>query len=437
MTEDKNYHKYERQRYEMDSFKRGFYIPSFFRLGINTYKNLEDLHALDSENFSIFFHEYIHFLQDITTTFGVVNTNIIVDKMKYFNTDIRIKGIKEFKVPYQINSNPEVNLNSEIQKIYLGDKTIEPNDIACLDVQECDSHIFLPSPYNKYLNYVKLSYKDINGNTKEMNFGGYHIMESMAHIGQNFIHETLHNKLPYHAAQMVAKKVYEAIGENDLYIFSLCDACLLTYQPGVSFLRVLKFMKDENFIPTNEFDVFDFVLKKIKLEGIPLLSQFSWASGFATLQLGGYFTTPLFDNEKKWIHTLLTNAHKLRASDPHFLIKLVNCIRSSKDMLMEVISKIGTPLMLNAENRPFFIPPRQSVSLDLKPERFSAIFEIFRLFEFGNTKCDLNDYCIVKDPDIVNETCDVPWSRCHDKDLCPYAAQWKTWGLSEFSPATA
>lgn len=99
MNNSPKLHKYEQLRYELNSQTRGTYAPSFFKLGVNTGKDLNHLDQLDIKSFSIFIHEYIHFLQDITTSFGLVNINIIVDKMKYFNNDILGKNVHEFRVP--------------------------------------------------------------------------------------------------------------------------------------------------------------------------------------------------------------------------------------------------------------------------------------------------------------------------------------------------
>jgi hypothetical protein len=353
--------------------------------------------------------------------------------MKYYNNDILTKNIITFEIPYEKDSNPGIKLNSETQKVYLGDKIPESSTIVKIEVEECDSDVYLPEPNNKYLRFVKLSYEAKNGEKKDVNFGGFCIMESMAHIAQNLICKTSHNVVPYQTAKLVANEIYDEIGKNDLFVFALCDACLMTYQPGVTFLRVLKVMKDEQFVPRNEYAVFDFVFK-FTLEGIPLLSHFSWLSGFANLQLLGYFTTPLFNNEKIWIDSLLKNAHKLRVKNPYFLIELINDGPISHSKIMELVSSIGTPLMFNSKGESWFTPPAECHALEIHPDRLSAIFEIFRLFEFGRAECGLTDYCNLHGTEIVDERCDYPWERCNDAKLCAYGAQWKTWKLTEFTP---
>ena len=60
----------------------GYYEPSFFRLHVSTTEKLSDLDALSIENKSVFIHEYVHFLQDLTTSFGLINLCNIVNIQK-------------------------------------------------------------------------------------------------------------------------------------------------------------------------------------------------------------------------------------------------------------------------------------------------------------------------------------------------------------------
>lgn len=274
-----------------------------------------------------------------------------------------------------------------------------------------------------------------DGDSFELNFGAYCILESMAHIGQNFFFNVPHNDVPYHCAELVAKNVYNIIGNNLLYVFALCDASLMTYQPGLIFLRALETMKQNKFIPQNEYEVYDYVFKNFKAETVNLMSHFSWLSGFSNLQILGYFTTPAFANEKQWINLLLKNAHDYRVSNPYFLIDIVKSASPKSQLFIDVFKKLGTPLMFNDDGGAWFYPPDSCKNFQIKPDRLSAILEIFELFEYGKLKCDLIEFCgLDEDADIVDERCDMPWTRCRDENLCGYGAQWRTWGLSKYSP---
>jgi hypothetical protein len=50
---------------------RGLYHLSFYNIRVNTMHDLHSLHDLPPEVMSTYFHEYFHFLQDLTTAFGL------------------------------------------------------------------------------------------------------------------------------------------------------------------------------------------------------------------------------------------------------------------------------------------------------------------------------------------------------------------------------
>lgn len=56
------------------------YFPSFYNIYINTSNSLEEMFGSDKE--PELFHEYLHFLQDISTTFGLLNSSHVLNKIK-------------------------------------------------------------------------------------------------------------------------------------------------------------------------------------------------------------------------------------------------------------------------------------------------------------------------------------------------------------------
>ncbi len=49
----------------------GYYMPSFYYMNIGEGNDKLDVNKLNDHDLSVFFHEYIHYLQDITTFDGV------------------------------------------------------------------------------------------------------------------------------------------------------------------------------------------------------------------------------------------------------------------------------------------------------------------------------------------------------------------------------
>jgi hypothetical protein len=63
---------------------------------------------------------------------------------------------------------------------------------------------------------------------------------------------------------------------------------------------------------------------------------------------------------------------------------------------------------------------------------FKQIINVYQ----GHQKCSLYEFCKTRpDKDITNNLCTTaPWERVKEKDLCPFAQLWKTWGLIDEYP---
>lgn len=94
----------------------GFYLSSFFLLHVSTKESLRNINTISDKAFSILFHEYIHFLQDITTFYGLNNTHVTVEYLKYCNNFVVSGSAKQFEVP--INPDPTNSDNVLLGTIY-------------------------------------------------------------------------------------------------------------------------------------------------------------------------------------------------------------------------------------------------------------------------------------------------------------------------------
>lgn len=75
---------------------RGEYIPAFFEMYLKIDGEI-DLNKLSERDFSLFFHEYIHFLQDITTTYGLTTCYAYGEYVQSVVNDIYAKVNKPLK----------------------------------------------------------------------------------------------------------------------------------------------------------------------------------------------------------------------------------------------------------------------------------------------------------------------------------------------------
>ncbi|MDO5526729.1 MAG: hypothetical protein Q4F85_11675 [Prevotella sp.] len=75
----------------------GSYFPHFLEMYINT-KKIVDLNVLDEMELSTFFHEWIHFIQDLTTSFGCYNAYVYFEKLFSMGKKA-MQGGEEISVP--------------------------------------------------------------------------------------------------------------------------------------------------------------------------------------------------------------------------------------------------------------------------------------------------------------------------------------------------
>lgn len=419
----------------LNSFLRGYYTPSFYKLVVNTSFDLTDLNELENQPqpFSTFFHEYLHFIQDISTSFGLMNALIILNQIKYSNNYI-LKGKTSFKIPISFDKNSDFKLAEEMRIIYMGPVQMR-NYKKIVSVTKKESSTFIPT-HNKYLEKIVVSI-EIDNDISEVDFGGLSIIESMAHIAQkHFYPETQHNDIPYKFANQIAEFLYPEFVKNSLYIFALSDACLMTYHPGLTFYEVLTGLKKDQIIPKTEEEIYDLVYSNVLGNGESTIELYKNINDSAKKELTHYFTTNIHENEKKWIEVILERIQEKRVSSPTFLLDILKQEKANSILFKKLILEIGSPLIENILGDNHMFVPRGFENIEIKIDVFSSINEIFKLFTQGNKSCQLVNFCkssIIGD--ITDGRCtESPWLRCNDKNLCGYAVLWKMWGLNNYEP---
>jgi hypothetical protein len=287
---------------------RGCYRPSFFKLEVYADCELDDLNKLQREHFSTFFHEYIHFLQDITTTFGLINTSIISNRLRYFNKEFIKHPATNVTIPLPLHNHGSTKINCELQNIYLGtgnSKEHRDREPTIEGVRLIDTTLKLGKPHKNHIQEVIVDYS-FSGSKSQFRFGALCLLENMAHIIQcKFYPEVQHPGIPYRTAELIAKFIYPDIGDSFDKVFALCDVSLMTFHPGEAFFKILSEMKKDSWNGSAK-DIEGYALdKSIAFYGIDIYDLFNEKSDETSSFLQGYFTTPYFNEEKNWVKAVL------------------------------------------------------------------------------------------------------------------------------------
>lgn len=428
----------------------GYYDPGFIHLRVNTYEDLTELSQLPAlSSFpawtSTFLHEYVHFLQDITTTHGLLNFLQSIELLKNANKQVRDSTASSFSIPLRLNNDFNWETNKKLKQIYKGLET--PNG--------------LPAPRIDYLSYAAsierittnggatisvpkyhIKYYD-HGAQVEMSchFGSIHIKEYMAHAVQNqFSPSTAHDDLPYLVAELIVKKEVPKLAEFPALIIALCDASLMDFHPARLFFHTIEQMKAApDNIPLDVDSVYAFAFKDLKLEfkgtTQTIESMYDETAKLAVELIRDSLKADIFKCNVQWFEHLLAEAGKLRLNGRGFFSRLVSSSSVFSPLFTEVINALGIPFTTNIESKGYFMPPRKLKGLSIQPY-LPKVFQAVSFTFAGRCDCSLHDFCrAISEINLTDDSClKQPWMRVHRPDLCPYAQMWRTWGLQNKTP---
>lgn len=423
----------------------GYYEPGFLHLRVNTNEDISNLNLLiqnpdHKKLFSTFLHEYIHFLQDVSTTSGLLNANFYIDYIKEVNWEIINDGKSDFQVPYTPNNKNNIEANLLLRELYRG-KT-DGSNLAKYSHYEIEE----TSIFDKNGKEIKppkyfVHYHDVrNYKLKKLHFGFACLKEYVAHfIQKKFLPETNHSDVPYVIAEQIVVSELPELEENKILIVALCDASLMCFHPAQMFFNTIERMKKEKFIPKNTREVYDFAFQGLQFKGeLGIKNVDSLHDGLLKKVESQYFDTlesKIFQSNYKWLSYILNKARDMRRNKVDFMCKLVSDENQLTDNFFDVFHNLGTPFFTNTSENGGYVPPRGYSSLPHQPYQLLVFKQIIAIYN-GSKCCSLYGFCKKShDKNLINEHCKTaPWKKAVEANLCPVAQLWKTWGLTNETP---
>lgn len=417
----------------------GSYIPTFFEMHVATRDDDMTINQMSDGDATVLFHEYIHFLQDITTFYGLNNLYV---QSEYLHSVVnRVKGNLQFQVPYMIRDNKDnVLLNQKICRLTNGDSE-ESSFYLVHSVDEwsddlADDFISNP-PISEIKNIV------LNQNDNMRSFGAIAIMESMAYILERLCSPNAYVSspdYPYRAAELVAIYYDAKFGNDLLRVLALCDMSLQNSNPGLCFVNIMKLVGEGKLLFDTPESIYDYFYNRRVKSVYGRVT--SWQDSYNKLL--NQVDTCLQDYIKgidslksyhEWINHLVDFSRDWRNNDRYFLLKMArkNDLKKN-DCWGYTVARIGSPLMVNANNH-YFKLPYDGMQEGESVEMYAALKEIYKLFLEGNKPCGLLTWCNDSLESTPNELCNTaPWKKVGETKLCPYAFFWRHWGLTECEP---
>lgn len=410
----------------------GEYNSTFFAMKIDS-ADYND--SMTDKEMSIFVHEYIHFLQSVTTLYGIEQIDREIIKLSKFVDWMKGQPQGDIIVPIKEDIfSPLTADNLAISNFTWGDsEIIEKIEIRTISTDE-DS----PKRFDNQRSIVSV-YLEINEDGI-CSFGAREIIEGMAYALESIITKdyTKSPDHPYSTALKVAKFIYPELIIDIRNFLVICDKSLLGSNPGFEYVSILRWLKEENYILKSPEDLF---AKLENWQTFDVEGPTHWSEVYIS------DTTRLAENLKKllvddffagyweWIDALFTHAINLRIYDPLFWIHIADggYVRNNY-CFQNIYSIFGSPIIETSSNN-YFVGEAYGCTDTMSIIYFKAFQQILSMLSEADFCCKLKPWCgNPNNPVIVDISCkECPWNHpIQNNEFCTVAGIWHAFGLDGY-----
>lgn len=421
------------------------YYPSFYNIYINTTKSFSEIIGSSSE--SEFFHEYLHFLQDITTTFGLMNFSVVLNKVRdvyHCMKSFDMANINQIHLPVEYTMKEATSINLKLFKLYLQytvTEKIKSTEIACAPEKE-DIEIELPDKTK----VVVPVWRIVTKNSEMFKFGAHAIMEGICHTLQIVIYNIKDTppQAPYNLSKMIWDFMLPTQKDNIKAFIDLSEVSLMTLTPGSFFIEILKKIQSSE-ISINEFfyeTIYNYYKIKFKDE-LNIFQFYSMCYCMLLNDIKGTFTANLYSSYYEWLIKELQIGYRKRLTKVPFFSEFLKWKdfppQEITKALTAFVNKNGYPPVRNADGH-IFCQQQKDESGYLSVLASIAMYSAYKCItnkEFDG--CELKETCIFLNGSlsgenlIVDDTCQKqPWDKKGEQPICPFMWVWNTWGLAKY-----
>lgn len=361
----------------------GYYVPRGFYIRLNRDAFDSSLHLRKSAA-PLFFHEYIHLLQDRTTLHGAI------DFLQFINgiqSTFKHASFFDSVVPVPLRSALQGGKHSQdgnecwlaiterIRQIVSGQ---DPWPTACnltLIDKKIQNETIYSSEFQLATPQVVLTFADQLGTQYEHNLTSWEICEGYAMAIESLLGGIPPSELwayEYHAIQTIFAAYYSNL--NPWQIAAVCQWSLQSPAPATTFFALLDALKSayQNTLPSFE-QVFDFCRDHLFMSGFSDNVQGAAAeltSTIASQRVGGK-DNGLSSLYNWYTATTIANLNSTANSNSDrfplgVLNKAINDIIQGEDSstaLVPLFSKIPVP-MIDQDDRPYFTIGSPKIEVD-------------------------------------------------------------------------
>lgn len=436
----------------MELFDQGtsFYMPAFFKIKLATALPFEDIIGSDYEH--DFFHEYLHFLQDVLTTYGLINMSKVLNCIKHLFHQVKEMQSKgNYILSRPISFTGVTEINDELVDLYL---KYTKTAIIQADVKVCNITVEkkmpkqdMQLPVNQY--YVTFS------NGVSYYLGAHALLECLCHIVEKKIYNCEKPlQVPYDLPLLVWNYCLEDIShlkDNIPVLLDVIEYSLQFYDPAEVFFSVINALKT---LPASRLKIvsnpYNFLINYCNTDTDKNANDsYEGALNRVYEDIDGTLTSDIYTPYKHWITQLLDNSKRFKNSKEFLFSKLFKMdITEARNYIEYLKKSIGLPPVVNEDGEIFV----KGVIGDKKDKLYlKEIEKMFFIYSQGilsaynflrgfNDGCDkdLREICLHINNESNYEIYDVddkcessPWEKYNETNVCPFTAVWKTWGLEK------
>lgn len=416
-----------KRQFNVSEIIEGAYYPGVFIIKLKKilHENIE-YDDFDNEDWQTFVHEYVHFIQDISTLHGYT---YFLHKSQMLNLMIyHIGNIASEEVLLPIYPE-DTNINNALEKEILLDFYEGDNDhihfhhinhIAIEADVISTEMIFGSFEKEKKLYAVNIYYDNL---AKPYQFGSTCIIESMAYLIEYYLFgaKIRKNEFPYNACETVCQIVCPDLLKTPKRMMMLAEVSLMHDDCGAFFIGALDFFhKNPDAIQSDqEFE--DFCIKNIDSYSDCLDSIYQEALKGIDILFPTHFQYTFVTNMQ--LKAFLEGGYNYRRQYKHFLSDAFD-YTDNKAYFKYLINLFGIPMFVDGKDDCYGKPGTQNI----------PVADAVLSFLSRNTNgkgCELQTFCKKSrmhcyDPDICSN---APWEQCKSSEICPLAMYLKGYGI--------
>ncbi len=426
----------------------GFYEPSVFHLYTRGTGKINDLPKWDTQQASTFLHEYVHFLQDITTVKGIQNLYINGEYLRLVSKKVKDSDYKVIRPINPLVAGYNVGSNWQVSRFTLGETDNKAIKYISFTRDISKSVKDDLTQQKLVIGRILVTCQCYDGSKKQYCFGTKQVMEGMAKMIQETVFppsQKMSPYNPYYIAIDLANDIMNGLGSNIPTMIAIFDYALQSSNPGWAFVNYIEQKKKEGYKSvTLTHDIVYNDLNHAKVQS-HTLGITTLKNGYLDLQklakevikdyTGGIW---IFKNIEVWYNSIIKRGMMVRQKTPDFFVSLSFGGDIRKDGLFsQLLLLFGTPIVTNRKHDFDFLKPNKITITRDELMQVYAMMQINRVFwSKGPFVCPLRKYCQSQLYGIRKQKVDIrclkaPWKRMRPFNRCMFNIWWKFKGFKK------